>query len=147
MNQPVVYTPSGGLVLRESPPKFPKNLPRSGSRNLLTHQPGFCTLWGGMCFFFFVNQTFVPPLRSAVGFSPERLESQAPWSTACTSRMARMARMARGRWLVFCGGWMTWVRTNLPTKMVVVFFEMFVWSGLFIFWKFFLLFVLGRVEK
>ena len=43
---------------------------------------------------------------------------------------------------------MTWGRTNLPTKMVVVFFEMFVWSGLFIFWRFFVFFfVLGESRK
>lgn len=144
MNQAVVYTPSGGLVLRESPPKILQKIaqildPGTFSQPTRILHP----VWGGCVSFFSSIERSPAPLRC--GFFPERLESQAPWSTACTSRMARMARMARGRWLVCCGGWMTWGRTNSQQKWWC-FLDLFR-SGLFIFWSFFCYRFWGRVEK
>lgn len=50
-----------------------------------------------------------------------------------------------GGW-VFRGGWMTWGRTNLPTKMVVVFFGPFSERPVY-FLEFFLFFVFGEGRK
>ena len=102
---------------------------------------------GGDVFLFFRQSNVCSPAPLRCGFFPG--EVGEPGTLEYRMHFKDGTDGTDGPWSlvgVLCG-WMTWVRTNLPTKMVVVFFEMFVWSGLFIFWKFFLLFVLGRVEK
>ena len=62
MNQAVVYTPSGGLVLRESPPKILQKIAQildPGTSGTFSQPTRILhPVWGGMCFFFFVNRTF-----------------------------------------------------------------------------------------
>lgn len=124
MNQAVVYTPSGGLVLRESPPKILQKIaqildPGTFSQPTRILHP----VWGGMCFFFFVNRTFP---RSAplwvfpgeVG-EPGTLEYRMHFKDGTDGTDGPWSLVGVLWWLDDLG------EDELPTKMVVVFFGPF----------------------